>query len=177
MLNYNFMISSSKISPFGEGGRGGLKRTQNGCWEIDAGAKLGYCMRNERRGCLFSIYSALHHLLSANPLAAIRTSDHAVSLTSAWITAECVCVCEWVFVRTTKRGRERAMPIPPSETLLNIHWQLFRFDQGAGWCCRRERERSSEEKRVCTCVHVCMCERKGVSVRWMKLTTVWEIFR
>lgn len=61
-----------------------------------AGAELRYCMWSESRGCLFSTYSALHHLCSANPLAAVRTTDHAVSLTSAWITENrvCMCVCE-----------------------------------------------------------------------------------
>lgn len=151
MLNYNFMISSSKISPFGEGGRGGLKRTQNGCWEIDAGAKLGYCMRNERRGCLFSIYSALHHLLSANPLAAIRTSDHAVSLTSAWITAECVCV--WVSVCAYDKEGEGASDAYPTI------WNLVKYSLTIiplwprSWMMLPQRER--EKLRGEACVHVC----------------------
>ena len=142
VVNYNFMTSSSKTSLVGEGG---MRGTQNGCWEMAAGTKLCYCMRRKSGGCLFSIYSALHHLPSANPLAAVRTTDHAISLTSSWITVKYVCV--YVFEREGQRERGWCLS-PPSETLLNIHWQLFRFDQGVGWYYCRERGPERESVRL-----------------------------
>ncbi|MEQ2292577.1 hypothetical protein AMECASPLE_024485 [Ameca splendens] len=90
-------------------------------WLLRNVCKLGYYLRRETRGCLFSIYAALHHLSSTNPLAAVRTTDHAVSLTSAWITAKYVCMRFKERRRKRKRKRERMLSILPSETLLNIH--------------------------------------------------------
>lgn len=152
VVNYDFMISSSKRSPVGEGGS---RRTQNGCWEMAAGAELRYCMWSESRGCLFSTYSALHHLCSANPLAAVRTTDHAVSLTSAWITENrvCMCVCE----------REREDDVYPTI------WNLVKYSLTIiplwprSWMMPLQRE--SEGVRERNWEGKCVFERKRVSVR------------